>query len=150
MTEYEMRFSDCSSDVCASYLSICTSFNMLIPAGEIGSGGAKPVSGPAGEALNPGSVERAHACAAIQEAAVVCSKEALAWTLREIGWTQIGNLIGLAAGLSLPSVILMMMYGQTSIFFVWSREGLLPAAFGKVLTNFYNIVHAWWREDVWN
>src|SRR3546814_15148845 len=86
-------------------LSICTIFYMLVAAGVIGSVGAQPVSGPAGEALNPGSVELAHACAAIQEAAVGCSKEALAWTLREIGWTQIGNLIGLAAGLALPSVI---------------------------------------------
>src|SRR3546814_7413560 len=73
-------------------LSICTIFYMLVAAGVIGSVGAQPVSGPAGEALNPGSVELAHACADIQEAAVGCSKEALAWTLREIGWTQIGNL----------------------------------------------------------
>src|SRR3546814_19934283 len=56
-------------------LSICTIFYMLVAAGVIGSVGAQPVSGPAGEALNPGSVELAHACAAIQEAAVGCSKE---------------------------------------------------------------------------
>jgi APA family basic amino acid/polyamine antiporter len=64
--------------------------------------------------------------------AVTCSKEALAWTLREIGWPQIGNLLGLAAGLALPSVILMMMFGQTRIFFVMSRDGLLPAMFSKI------------------
>jgi APA family basic amino acid/polyamine antiporter len=67
--------------------------------------------------------------------AVVCSKEALAWTLREIGWQQIGNLVGLAAGLALPSVILMMMFGQTRIFFVMSRDGLLPEGAEPVHPN---------------
>jgi APA family basic amino acid/polyamine antiporter len=74
------------------------------------------------------------------DAAVVCSKEALAWTLREIGWPQIGNLLGLAAGLALPSVILMMMFGQTRIFFVMSRDGLLPQAFSKIHPR-YNTPH---------
>src|SRR3546814_9660306 len=96
-------------------LSSVPIFYMLVAAGVLGGVGAQPVSGPAGEALNPGSVELAHACAAIQEAAVDCSKEALAWTLREIGWTQIGNLIGLAAGLALPSVILMMKIGRAPV-----------------------------------
>src|SRR3546814_4018868 len=118
-------------------LSICTIFYMLVVAGVIGSVGAQPVSGPACEALNPCSVELAHACAAIHEAAVGCSKEALAWTLREIGWTQIGNLSGLAAGLALPPVILMMMFGQTRIFFVMSRDGLLPEVFSKVHPKFH-------------
>jgi APA family basic amino acid/polyamine antiporter len=75
----------------------------------------------------PGSAElTARLCRKASDQAVVCSKEALAWTLREIGWPQIGNLIGLAAGLALPSVMLMMMFGQTRIFFVMSRDGLLP------------------------
>jgi hypothetical protein len=69
------------------------------------------------------------------------AKEALAWTLREIGWPQIGNLIGLAAGLALPSVILMMMFGQTRIFFVMSRDGLLPAAFSKIHPKFNTARH---------
>jgi APA family basic amino acid/polyamine antiporter len=52
--------------------------------------------------------------------------------MRSIGWQQIGNLIGLAAGLALPSVILMMMFGQTRIFFVMSRDGLLPPTLSRV------------------
>src|SRR3546814_13357210 len=48
-------------------LSIGTIFYMLVAAGVIGSVGAQPVSGPAGEARNPGRGELAHACAAIQE-----------------------------------------------------------------------------------
>jgi APA family basic amino acid/polyamine antiporter len=121
-------------------LGICTIFYLLVAAGVIGSVGAQPVFGPGGEALAPGSTALSAQCAAIGEQAVVCSKEALAWTLREIGWPQIGNLIGLAAGLALPSVILMMMFGQTRIFFVMSRDGLLPSAFSKIHPK-YNTPH---------
>ncbi|RVT43869.1 amino acid permease [Sphingobium algorifonticola] len=121
-------------------LGICTIFYILVAAGVIGSVGAQPVAGPEGQILAPGSIELSQQCAALASAgkeAVVCSKEALAWTLREIGWPQIGNLIGLAAGLALPSVILMMMFGQTRIFFVMSRDGLLPAVFSKVHPRFH-------------
>ncbi|MBA4162181.1 MAG: amino acid permease [Novosphingobium sp.] len=113
-------------------LGICTIFYLLVAAGVIGSVGAQPVMDAAGAGLEPGSRELAAQCAAIADQSVVCSKEALAWTLREIGWPQIGNLIGLAAGLALPSVILMMMFGQTRIFFVMSRDGLLPESFSKI------------------
>ncbi|MFZ5719509.1 MAG: amino acid permease [Pseudomonadota bacterium] len=121
-------------------LAICTIFYLLVAAGVIGTVGAQPVMGAAGQHLEPGSRELAAQCAAMGDAAVVCSKEALAWTLREIGWPQIGNLLGLAAGLALPSVILMMMFGQTRIFFVMSRDGLLPAAFSKIHPK-YNTPH---------
>ena len=113
-------------------LAICTVFYLLVAAGVIGSVGAQPLMDAAGKAFGPGSPEMAAQCAAMGDQAVVCSKEAIAWTLREIGWPQIGNLIGLAAGLALPSVILMMMFGQTRIFFVMSRDGLLPEVFSKI------------------
>src|SRR3546814_20690763 len=75
--------------------AICTIFYLLVAAGVIGSVGAQPVGidAAAGHALEPGSRELAAACGAIGEQAVVCSKEALAWTMREIGWPQVGNLI---------------------------------------------------------
>jgi len=113
-------------------LAICTIFYILVAAGVIGGVGAQPMFAADGTGLRPGSPELTVACSAINDGAVVCSKEALAWTLRQIGWPQVGNLIGLAAGLALPSVILMMMFGQTRIFFVMSRDGLLPAMFSKV------------------
>ena len=113
-------------------LAICTIFYILVAAGVIGTVGAQPLVDAAGKGIAPGSTELAAACANIGSQAVVCSKEALAWTLREIGWQQVGNLIGLAAGLALPSVVLMMMFGQTRIFFVMSRDGLLPAKLSKV------------------
>ncbi|MDG5488384.1 amino acid permease [Sphingomonas sp. BGYR3] len=126
-------------------LLICTVFYMLVAAGVIGAPGlsSQPVVDAAGGVLEPGSRELAAQCAARAAEGfkdVVCSKEALAFTLREIGWPQIGNLLGLAAGLALPSVILMMMFGQTRIFFVMSRDGLLPKAFSKIHPT-YNTPH---------
>lgn len=118
-------------------LAICTVFYLLVAAGVVGTVGAQPVMGPGGEALEPGSRALAAQCGAISDQAVVCSKEALAWTLRQIGWPQIGNLVGLAAILALPSVILMMMFGQTRIFFVMSRDGLLPELFSRVHPRFH-------------
>jgi APA family basic amino acid/polyamine antiporter len=111
-------------------LAICTVFYLLVAAGAIGSVGAQPLFGPHGDPLEPGSRELARACDGL--AALVCSKEPLAFVLRELHFAQIGNLIGLAAGLALPSVILMMVYGQTRIFFVMSRDGLLPGVFATI------------------
>lgn len=113
-------------------LAICTLFYILVASGVIGTVGAAPLVDAAGNGIAPGSTELAAACANIGGQAVVCSKEALAWTLREIGWREIGNLVGLAAGIALPSVILMMMFGQTRIFFVMSRDGLLPESLSTV------------------
>ena len=118
-------------------LAICTIFYLLVAAGVIGSVGAQPMLGADGHGLAPGSSELTAACKSIADNAVVCSKEALAWTLRSIGWSQIGNLIGLAAGIALPSVILMMMYGQTRIFFVMSRDGLLPEKLSAIHPKFH-------------
>ncbi|MEO0032725.1 MAG: hypothetical protein RIS94_2483 [Pseudomonadota bacterium] len=118
-------------------LAICTVFYMLVAAGVIGTVGAQPVSGPGGALLSPGTPALSQACAAIQENAVVCSKEALAWTLRSVGHPFVGWLVGAAAILALPSVILMMMFGQTRIFFVMSRDGLLPEFFSKVHPKFH-------------
>jgi len=111
-------------------LVICTVFYLLVAAGVIGTANAQPVRGPLGEVLAPGSIELANQCAAITAKGlaepVACSKEALAYVLKSIGWQKLGGIIGLAAGLALPSVVLMMLYGQTRIFFVMARDGLLP------------------------
>jgi basic amino acid/polyamine antiporter, APA family len=111
-------------------LVICTIFYLLVAAGVIGTANAQPVRGPLGEVLAPGSIELANQCATIAAKGlaepVACSKEALAYVLKSIGWQKLGGIIGLAAGLALPSVVLMMLYGQTRIFFVMARDGLLP------------------------
>jgi basic amino acid/polyamine antiporter, APA family len=118
-------------------LAICTVFYLLVAAGVVGSVGAQPLMDSAGNGIAAGSKELTAACAAQASEVVVCSKEALAWTLREIGWQQVGNLVGLAAGLALPSVVLMMMFGQTRIFFVMSRDGLLPEALSRVHPKYH-------------
>ena len=57
--------------------------------------------------------------------------------LRLLGHNGLGDWIGIAAILALPSVILMMMFGQTRIFFTMSRDGLLPDVLSKVHTRFF-------------
>ena len=66
----------------------------------------------------------------------MCSKHALVHVLQTIGYPTIGWLVGLAAIIALPSVVLMMMFGQTRVFFTMARDGLLPAAFAKVHPRF--------------
>jgi APA family basic amino acid/polyamine antiporter len=108
-------------------LAICTVFYLLVAAGAIGAIGAQPVIGAAGEAVQPGSAAFQAACTLASNAdRLVCSNEALAHVLRKVNFPVVGNLLGLAANLALPSVILMMIYGQTRIFFVMARDGLLP------------------------
>jgi APA family basic amino acid/polyamine antiporter len=120
-------------------LGICTVFYLLVSAGAIGAIGAQPVMDPAGHGLAPGSMELAEQCKSLAAAGsqpLVCSREALAQVLRQIGWEKVGNLIGLAAFLALPSVVLMMLFGQTRIFFVMARDGLLPEALSRVHPRF--------------
>jgi APA family basic amino acid/polyamine antiporter len=53
-----------------------------------------------------------------------------------INYDRVGDMVGLAANLALPSVILMMLYGQTRIFFVMARDGLLPDRLSRVHDRF--------------
>ena len=77
-------------------------------------------------------MEQCKALLAQGQQPLVCSNEALAHVLRMIGHERVGDLVGLAANLALPSVILMMLYGQTRIFFVMARDRLLPERLGRV------------------
>jgi APA family basic amino acid/polyamine antiporter len=120
-------------------LAICTLFYLLVSAGVIGAIGAQPLTDASGHGLMPGSLalaERCQSLATLGQQPIVCSREALAHVLREIGWEKIGNLLGLAAFLALPSVILMMLFGQTRIFFVMSRDGLLPEVLSRIHARF--------------
>jgi APA family basic amino acid/polyamine antiporter len=60
------------------------------------------------------------------------SSEPLAFVLRTLGHPTMAWLIALAALIALPSVILVMMYGQSRIFFVMARDGLLPRGLSVV------------------
>ncbi|MDT0575967.1 amino acid permease [Croceicoccus sp. F390] len=114
-------------------LLFCTVFYILVAAGAIGTIGGQPIMGPGGIPFPAGSEELARQCAMpIHAARLVCSDEALAHVLRQLGFSTFGNLMGIAAFLALPSVILVLLFGQTRIFFVMSRDGLLPDALSKV------------------
>ena len=117
-------------------LAICTVIYLLVAAGAIGSYGAQPVFALTGENLEPGSMALTARCASLSVQPLVCSKEALAHVLRSIHHPFVGNLLGLAAGIALPTVILMMIYGQTRIFFVMSRDGLLPEVLSSIHPRF--------------
>lgn len=121
-------------------LVICTLFYLLVASGAIGAIGAQPVTGADGSMLSPGTAEIAGRCAAITASGaiepLVCSKEALVHVLQVIGHPIFGWIVGLAAVLALPSVVLMMMYGQTRIFFTMARDGLLPAKLASVHPKF--------------
>ena len=114
-------------------LGICTIFYILVAAGAVGTIGGQPIFGAPGVPLAAGSEELARQCAMPQyREMLVCSNEALAHVLRLIGFGAIGNALGIAAFLALPSVILILLFGQTRIFFVMSRDGLLPEGLSKV------------------
>jgi APA family basic amino acid/polyamine antiporter len=113
-------------------LLICTIIYILVAAGAIGTIGGQPIMGVGGP-LETGSPELARQCAMPQYSeALVCSNEALAHVLRVIGFSGVGNAVGYAAILALPSVILILLFGQTRIFFVMARDGLLPDGLSKV------------------
>ena len=117
-------------------LLICTVFYLLVAAGAIGAIGADPVRSAAGAVLAPGTAELTQQCQAIVASGanepLVCSREALAHVLRAIGHDRLGDMMGIAAFIALPSVVLMMMFGQTRIFFVMARDGLLPEVLASV------------------
>ena len=112
-------------------LAVCTIFYLLVAAGAVGALGAQPTAA----GVQPGSPEFVAQCQALLaqgQQPLVCSNEALAHVLRMINHERIGDMVGLAANLALPSVILMMLFGQTRIFFVMARDGLLPEKLADV------------------
>lgn len=116
-------------------LVICTIFYLLVGYGAAGSVGAQPLTSATGAFLDPGTSSFAAACGNSQ--ALVCSREPLAQVMSTLGHPRVAIMIELAAIVALPSVILMMMFGQTRIFFTMSRDGLLPNVFSKVHPRFF-------------
>jgi APA family basic amino acid/polyamine antiporter len=116
-------------------LVICTIFYLLVGYGAAGSVGAQPLTTAAGAVLDPGTPAFAAACG--NSDALVCSREPLAQVMSTLGHPRVAVMIELAAIVALPSVILMMMFGQTRIFFTMSRDGLLPNMFSKVHPRFF-------------
>ncbi len=94
-------------------LAVCTVFYLLVAYAAVGAVGAQPGG------------------------ALALSKEPLAFVLRELGHGQIGNWVAAAAIIALPSVVLMMIYGQTRILFTMARDGLLPKMLANVHPRFH-------------
>jgi basic amino acid/polyamine antiporter, APA family len=60
------------------------------------------------------------------------SAEPLALILRKLGSGLAAVVIGAAAIIALPTVILAFLFGQSRIFFVMARDGLFPSSLAKV------------------
>ena len=60
------------------------------------------------------------------------SPEPLALILRELGRPGVATFLAGAAVVALPTVILAFFYGQSRIFFVMARDGLLPRGLATV------------------
>jgi len=62
--------------------------------------------------------------------------EPMAYALRQNG-SNIGSaLVGTGAIAGMVAVLLVLMYGQSRIFFVMARDGLIPEFFSKMLKKF--------------
>ena len=60
------------------------------------------------------------------------SPEPLALIMRELGHGAAAKVGAAAAVIALPTVLLAFFYGQSRIFFVMARDGLLPRSLSKV------------------
>jgi APA family basic amino acid/polyamine antiporter len=60
------------------------------------------------------------------------SPEPLALILRELGQPWVARYLAASAVIALPTVILAFFYGQSRIFFVMARDGLLPPNLARV------------------
>jgi len=93
-------------------LLVCTVFYLLVAYAAVGAVGAQP------------------------DGVLSQSKEPLAFVLRELGHGAIGDWVAAAAIIALPSVVLMMIYGQTRILFTMARDGLMPKTFAEVHSKY--------------
>ena len=58
--------------------------------------------------------------------------EPLPYILRLMNHGFIADLVGIAAVLALPSVLLVFMFGQSRILFVMARDGLIPKSLSRL------------------
>lgn len=97
-----------------------------------------------GRDLSIGIVGSMLACVAIYMAVALAAIGALAYTrfsnspeplaliLRELGRPGAATYLATSAVIALPTVILAFFYGQSRIFFVMARDGLLPSGLARV------------------
>lgn len=59
-------------------------------------------------------------------------KKPLMKVLEILDFNGIGTIVGIAASIAMPTVLFAFLYGQTRVFFVMGRDGLLPRVLSKV------------------
>jgi APA family basic amino acid/polyamine antiporter len=74
----------------------------------------------------------AAAVGALAPAEFSSSPEPLAHIIRTIGYPELATAIAGVAVIAMPTVILAFLFGQSRIFFVMARDGLLPRWLGAV------------------
>lgn len=72
------------------------------------------------------------AVGAMPPAEFASSDEPLSHILRTLGHPQVATAVAGVAVLALPTVILAFLFGQSRIFFVMARDGLLPRWLGRI------------------
>lgn len=77
-------------------------------------------------------VVAAAAIGAMPVAQFAGSSEPLAYIARTLGSDLAAQIIAGAAIVALPTVLLAFMYGQSRVFFVMARDGMLPRGLAKV------------------
>ncbi len=77
-------------------------------------------------------VVAAAAIGAVPAADLAKSAEPLAMALRILHHPAAATIVATAAIVALPTVIMVFMYGQSRIFFVMARDGLLPRRWARV------------------
>ncbi|GIK47759.1 MAG: amino acid permease [Hyphomonadaceae bacterium] len=74
----------------------------------------------------------AAAIGAMDFRAFAASGEPIALIVRALGQPEAAAIIGGVASIAIPTVILAFLYGQTRIFYVMARDGLLPRSWSRV------------------
>jgi basic amino acid/polyamine antiporter, APA family len=64
------------------------------------------------------------------------SNDPLAYAMQQMGFDRLATLFAFGAIVAMTAVLLVFQYGQTRIFMVMSRDGLLPRAFSRVHPRF--------------
>jgi len=60
------------------------------------------------------------------------SNDPLAYAMRVMGFDNVATLFAFGAMVAMTAVLLVFQYGQTRIFMVMSRDGLLPPVFSRI------------------
>jgi APA family basic amino acid/polyamine antiporter len=64
------------------------------------------------------------------------TNDPLAFAMKIMGYDDVATLFAFGAMIAMTAVLLVFQYGQTRIFMVMSRDGLLPGVFSRVHSRF--------------